>query len=104
MCTLMAIGRDAKDEVVIDMHFELAKDIWAKKDLVHEGAASETVRNASHGNVQQILVAFSFKCSRDAGLCFMWRADTNLFLFVFIPDYPAVMPLFCPPTFSSISD
>jgi glutathione S-transferase len=35
-------GKNAQDEAVVDMIFEGAKDIWGKKDLVHEGAASES--------------------------------------------------------------
>jgi len=35
-------GQTPKDEATIDMLFELSKDIAGKKDLVHEGAASDT--------------------------------------------------------------
>ena len=41
---LLLAGQTPKDEATIDMLFELSKDIAGKKDLVHEGAASDTVR------------------------------------------------------------
>jgi len=36
-------GKNTTDEATIDMLFELSKDIWGKKEMVHEGAKSQTV-------------------------------------------------------------
>jgi hypothetical protein len=47
-------GQTLKDDATIDMLFELSKDIAGKKDLVHEGPASDTVRQ------QKVLYSFEF--------------------------------------------